>query len=251
MADFLERSELVLGNDVLEILSRSTVAVFGIGGVGSYTAEALARSGIGRMVLIDNDCVCVSNINRQLIAFHSTLGRPKVDVMRERILDINPQARVEAIRDWYDADSSERLLRSEYSCIADAIDSIPSKIDLIVRAQAMGIPIISSMGAGNKKDPSRFELADIYNTSVCPLAKRMRYELRKRKIRKLRVVYSRETPVKPDYGSLTPEPGQANPPGSLAYVPAVAGLVMASGIIQALVSGADMPDDTNSSMPPV
>lgn len=242
MTDFLERSELLLGSGALETLSGATVAVFGIGGVGSYTAEALARSGVGKLVLIDKDCVSTSNINRQLVALHSTLGRPKVDVMRERILDINPDARVEAICEWYDADSSERLLRSDYSCIADAIDTVSSKIDLIVRSQSMGIPIISSMGAGNKKDPSRFELADIYSTSVCPLARVLRYELRKHRVQKLKVVYSRETPVKPDYGSLTPESGRANPPGSLAYVPAVAGLIMASGIIQALVSRDDMSD---------
>lgn len=240
------RSELLIGGEAMERLGQSTVAVFGLGGVGSWAAEALARSGIGGFVLVDHDVVSETNINRQLVALHSTLGRPKVEVMAERIHDINPRARVTAFREFYSAENSGRLLVPGLSYVVDAIDSIASKIDLIVRAQAAGLPVMSSMGAGNKLDPSRFEVADIYATSVCPLARVMRRELRKRGVESLKVVFSREEPLRAeardDVAGETA--GEASPadvagarksvPASISFVPPAAGLIIAAEVVRDL-----------------
>lgn len=229
------RTALLLGKDAMETLKRSTVAVFGIGGVGSYTVEALARSGIGRLVLFDDDAVSLTNINRQLTATHSTLGLQKVDVMKNRILDINPQCDVEANECFYCAQNAEEIDLSTYSYIVDAIDTITSKLILIEKAQAAGVPIISCMGAGNKLDPTRFEVADIYKTSVCPLAKVMRRELRARGIPALKVVYSKEEPLKPEDAPNTELKGRRQAPGSVAFVPSVAGLILAGEVVKDLI----------------
>src|SRR5665647_397096 len=197
MLNEFSRTELLIGKEALRKLAASRVAVFGIGGVGSYAVEGLVRSGVGKLVLVDHDDICLTNINRQLHATHKTLGKPKVEVMRDRILEINPQAEVEIYQCFYMPEQAEELVRADYDYIIDAIDTVTAKIDLVVQAQKKGIPIISCMGAGNKLDPSRFEISDIYNTSVCPLAKVMRKELRKREIASLKVVYSKEEPITP------------------------------------------------------
>lgn len=224
-------------------LSASKVAIFGIGGVGSFAAEALARTGIGSFVLVDDDCVCLTNLNRQLIALRSTVGKPKVEVMRNRILDINPAAKVEIIQEFYSAESSPRILSSDLSYVVDAIDTVSSKIDLILRCKELGVPIVSSMGAGNKLDPTRFHLADIYETSICPLARVMRRELRKRDVRELPVVYSTEEPIAVDEEEnpcrtecVCPKKdrtcvGRRSVPGSVSFVPSVAGLILASKVV--------------------
>jgi len=224
MSDAFSRTALLIGADGLARLEASTVAVIGIGGVGSFAVEALARSGLGGLVLVDDDSVCATNINRQVPALHSTVGRPKVEVMLERVLDINPRIRVEALKLRYDADSGEGILRPGLSYVVDAIDTVSSKIDLIVRARRAGIPIISSMGAGNKLDPTRLEVADISATSICPLARVIRKELRKRGIESLKVVYSRETPAR------------LSPPGSVAFVPSAAGLIIAAEVVRDLLA---------------
>lgn len=229
------RTETVLGKEAIERLRNAKVAVFGIGGVGSYAAEALARSGIGSFVLIDHDTVTISNINRQIIALHSTIGRKKIEVMKERILDINPKARIEVLPVFYTKEAFPYLLDDSISMVIDAIDSVQSKVDLIVAAQKLNIPIISSMGTGNKRDPSRLEIADIYATSVCPLARIMRRELKKREITSLPVVYSREAPVK-NFVAETNDENNENrkrlSPGSTAFVPPAAGLLMASWAVE-------------------
>jgi tRNA threonylcarbamoyladenosine dehydratase len=237
MPDAFSRTELLLGTEAMEKLALARVAVFGIGGVGSYVVEALARSGIGSFVLVDDDSVCLTNINRQIIALRSTVGRPKVEVMKARVLDINPQAKVEAFQEYYGEKSAARLLGQDdpsgpgLSYVVDAIDSVSSKIDLIMRATSMGIPVISCMGAGNKLDPTKLEIADIYETSVCPLARVMRGELRKRGLAALDVVYSREIPIK-DRTCL----GRSSIPGSVSFVPSVAGLIIASYVVRKLIS---------------
>lgn len=230
MTNRFSRTELLLGREAMETLSKARVAVFGIGGVGGYVAEALARSGVGALDLIDNDVVSESNINRQLIALESSIGRYKTDVMSERILDINPECRVEAHRCFYLPETKDGFDFSQYSYIVDAVDTVTAKLQLVVEAQAGGIPIISSMGAGNKIDPMAFEVADIYDTSVCPLARIMRRELRKRGIERLKVVYSKEKPVRTDGGG-----EERTVPGSVAFVPSVAGLIIASEVIKDLV----------------
>ena len=190
MLNQFSRTQLLLGQENMERLSRAKVAVFGIGGVGGYVAEALARSGVGSLVLVDNDTVCLSNINRQIIATHKTLGRYKTEVMKERILDINPQARVEVRNCFYLPENAHEFDFSEYSYVVDAVDTVTAKLEIILRAQQCGVPVISSMGAGNKLDPTRFQVDDIYKTTMCPLAKVMRRELKKRGVKKLKVVYS-------------------------------------------------------------
>src|SRR5450756_2107911 len=204
MLHAFSRTELLIGKEGLKRLQESKVAVFGIGGVGSYAVEGLVRAGVGKFVLIDDDCICLTNLNRQLHATQKTIGKPKVEVMRDRILDINPQAEVETQQRFYMPDCAEELVRKDYDYIVDAIDTVTAKIDLVVQAQKAGIPIISCMGAGNKLDPTRFEVADLSKTSVCPLAKVMRRELKERGITHLKVVYSREetvTPVETDDNS--------------------------------------------------
>jgi tRNA A37 threonylcarbamoyladenosine dehydratase len=232
------RTETVLGKDALEQLKHAKAAIFGIGGVGSYAAEALARSGIGSFVLIDHDVVALSNINRQIIALHSTVGQRKIDVMKARILDINPEAHVECLPVFYTEEAFPHLLDDSVSVVIDAIDSVQSKVDLILASQKRGIPIISSMGTGNKCDPSMLEVADIYKTSMCPLARIMRQELKKRNVKSLSVVYSKEAPVRnyvqesDDDGTNTNRKRLA--PGSTAFVPPAAGLIMASWAVKML-----------------
>lgn len=236
--ELFSRARMVLGDAAMEKLASSTVAVFGIGGVGSYIAEALARGGVGHLILCDNDVVSVSNINRQLIALHSTVGRPKVEVMAERIRDINPDAKVEIHQTFYDVQTADEFDMKNWDYIADAIDSVTSKLLLIETAQKNGVPIICSMGTGNKVDPSLLQITDISKTSVCPLARVMRRELKKREIYKLKVLFSTEEPIPPKYA---PEdnasPGRRGTPGSLSFVPSAAGLMIAGEIIRELTKG--------------
>lgn len=232
------RTEMVLGSEAMEKLKNSKVAVFGIGGVGSFAAEALARSGVGHIVLIDHDIISLSNINRQIHADSETVGRLKVDVMKERILKINSDAVVETYDSFFLPGQNE-LIQSDFNFIVDAIDTVTAKIELVMEAGKKGIPIISSMGTGNKLDPSRLELGDIYETSVCPLAKVMRKELKKRGIGALRVIYSKEEPLK---CKMTEEElcaageisGKRRTPGSVSFVPSVAGLMIAADVIKKL-----------------
>lgn len=227
------RTELIIGPENLKKLHASKVAVFGVGGVGSFTVEALARAGLGNLVLVDYDKICESNINRQIHALNSTIGRAKVEVMKERILDINPHCKVETFQMLYNAETASQLLRNDYDYVVDAIDMVTAKIDLIVRCTQLNLQIISSMGAGNKLDPTKFQVTDIYNTSVCPLAKVMRRELRKRGITKLKVVYSPEEPIK--HKLTNSENNQTRVPGSISFVPSVAGLIMASIVVRDLL----------------
>lgn len=227
------RTEILLGSEAMERLAGAHVAVFGIGGVGGHAAEALARSGIGTLTLVDNDTVSESNLNRQLIATRSTIGQYKVDAMKERILDINPEAEVICHRCFFLPENADDFDFTEYDYIIDAVDTVTAKLELAVRAFAAGTPIISSMGAGNKLDPTRFEVEDISKTSVCPLAKVMRRELKNRGIRHMKVVYSKEparTPI--SIPGDVPPPGKRVTPGSLAFVPSVAGLILAGEVIK-------------------
>ena len=235
MANQFSRTELLIGNDGMKKLASSRVAVFGLGGVGGYTAEALVRSGIGHIDLIDNDKVSVTNLNRQIYALHSTIGRYKVDVAKERILDINPDITVNTYNIFYTPETSDKFDFSKYDYIIDAIDTVAGKIELIVQADRSGVPIISSMGAGNKLHPEKFEVADIYKTSVCPLARVLRYELKRRNINGLKVVYSKEPPIKP-YPSDEEPPKGKQIPGSNAFVPSVAGLIIAGEVIKDLIN---------------
>lgn len=242
------RMELLIGTEGLKKLQASKVAVFGVGGVGSYTVEALARCGIGKLVIVDDDRVCLTNINRQLPANRKTVGKYKVDVVKERILDINPVCEVTAHQMFYMPDTADQLIQDDYDYIVDAIDTVTGKVDLVVKAKEKGIPIICSMGAGNKMDPTRFQVADIYKTSVDPLAKVMRKELRKRNIDSLKVVYSPEEPLTPlniegsscKANCICPK-GTARKctirnqiPGSIAFVPSVVGLIMAGEVVKDL-----------------
>ncbi len=236
MTEQFARTYLLLGKEGLERLKNSTVAVFGVGGVGGYAVEALARSGVGALVLVDNDVVCESNINRQIIATHESVGRSKVDVARERILSINPDCCVTAVKAFYLPENGGEYDFSAYDYVIDAIDTVKGKLGLIEQAQAAGTPIISAMGAGNKLDPTLFRVADIYETSVCPLARVMRTECRKRGIKHLKVVYSTELarkPLEPPEGE-EPAAGRRSTPGSVAFVPAVAGLILAGEVIRDL-----------------
>lgn len=237
------RSELILGTNPLNKLRNSTVAIFGIGGVGTFATEALARTAVGKLVLIDNDDISLTNINRQIHATYSTIGEPKVEVMKKRILDINPEAEVITFRQLYNEVTAEKLLNYKYDYVVDAIDMVSAKIDLIERCKMKGIPIISSMGAGNKLNPTEFIVDDIYNTSVCPLARVLRKELKKRNIKDLKVVYSKEKPVKGsqlEHGCINQDCSIAQTtghqiPGSIAFVPSVAGLIIASVVIKDLL----------------
>ncbi|SHJ69791.1 tRNA threonylcarbamoyladenosine dehydratase [Paramaledivibacter caminithermalis] len=241
------RTELLIGKEGLDKLSNKTVAIFGIGGVGTFVVEGLARSGIGKFILVDDDDICLTNINRQIHALRSTVGRAKVEVMKERILDINPKAEVITHKILYTAQTAEKLLKNSYDYVVDAIDMVSSKLDLIERCYKKNIPIMSSMGAGNKLDPTRFEVDDIYNTSICPLAKVMRKELRKRGVERLKVVYSKEVPIKPMESTSNCKTDcictnkertctvRRQIPGSVAFVPSVAGLIIASEVIKDLL----------------
>ncbi len=226
------RTELLLGKEAMERLAASRVAVFGIGGVGGYAAEALARSGIGALDLIDSDRVSLSNINRQIYATLKTVGQYKVDAAAERIHDINPDAEVRGYRIFYTPETEGQFDLSEYDYIVDAIDTVTGKIALAVNAERAGTPVISSMGAGNKLDPTAFEVADIYSTSVCPLARVMRHELKRRGIKKLKVVYSKEPPLTPGQSDREDGGPRRQIPGSNSFVPPVAGLIMAGEVIR-------------------
>ena len=233
MNEELSRTSLLLGTEKMDKLAQCTVAVFGVGGVGGYVTEALARCGVGHFILTDNDTVSVSNINRQIIALHSTVGRMKTQVMQERILDINPGAVVELHNNFYLPEKHDDYDFAAYDYIVDCVDTVAAKLDIIMQAEAAGAPVISSMGTGNKMDPARFEIADIYQTSVCPLARVMRYELKKRGVQKLKVVYSKETPLK--VSAPLEDNARRCIPGSIAFVPAAAGLVLASEVVRDLV----------------
>lgn len=228
------RTELLLGEEAVERLKNSRVAVFGVGGVGGYVAEALARTGVGTFDLIDKDTVSVSNINRQIIATHSTVGRVKVEVMKERILEINPEAEVHIHKCFFLPENASEFDFSKYSYVVDAVDTVTAKIELVMQAQKAGVPIISSMGAGNKLDPSKFEVTDIYKTSVCPLARVMRRELKKRDVKHLKVVYSTEKALEPKFDLSEKEERRAVP-GSVAFVPSAAGLIAAGEVINDLI----------------
>ena len=250
MQNQFSRTQLLLGADAMNHLAGCRVAVFGIGGVGGYTVEALVRSGIGALDLIDDDKVCLTNMNRQLHATHATVGRYKVDVAQERIHEINPDCRVTAYTTFFLPETQDQFDFTQYDYVVDAIDTVKGKLALVEKAAASGTPIICAMGAGNKLDPSAFRVADIYQTSVCPLARVMRSECRKRGIRHLKVVYSRETPVRPlEDPSISCRkhcicpPGtrkctvRRDIPGSTAFVPAAAGLIIAGEVVKDLVSG--------------
>lgn len=241
MSDRFSRTQLLFGEEAMKILANSRVAVFGVGGVGGYAVEALARSGVGALDLIDDDKVCITNINRQIIALGSTVGMYKVDAAAERIHNINPDCRVTCHKMFYMPDTSDKLDFSQYDYIIDAIDTVTGKIEIIMQAEKAGVPVISSMGAGNKLDPTAFEVADIYKTSVCPLAKVMRYQLKRRGIKKLKVVYSKEQPLVPQgiaaedgSGETDMRTGTArrSTPGSTAFVPSVVGLIIAGEVIK-------------------
>ena len=233
-------------------LRHSTVAVFGVGGVGSYAVEAFARCGIGKIILVDDDLICITNINRQIHATRKTVGRPKVEVMKERILEINPKADVETFQKFYLPDIGAELIRSDFDYIVDALDTVTAKIDMVIRAKQLGIPIISCMGSGKKLDPTQFEVADLFDTAVCPLCRVMRIELRKRGIDRLKVVYSREplmasfdvedascshSCVCPKGSSIRKCSDRRDIPGTISFIPSVAGLIAASAVVRDLLAG--------------
>lgn len=234
MAEQFSRTELLIGSAAMEHLKNARVAVFGIGGVGSYTVEALARAGVGALDLIDSDTVAESNLNRQIIATHSAIGRAKVDVAAERVADINPSCNVRTYKVFYLPENAGDFDLSVYDYIVDAVDTVSAKLALVCGANEVHTPIISSMGTGNKLDPTAFEVTDIYKTSVCPLARVMRTELKKRGIQKLKVLYSRETPIKPQGAPLTDDHRRAIP-ASISFVPSVAGLIIAGEVIKDLI----------------
>ena len=240
MREELIRTELLIGSQALERLRTSRVCVFGVGGVGGYVVEALARSGVGEIDIVDNDDVALSNINRQIIALHSTVGRSKVDVIKERILDINPEAKVNIHKCFYLPETSDEFDFSSFDYVVDAIDTVTAKIDIIMKCTEIGTKVISSMGTGNKLDPSRVQVTDIYKTETDPLAKVMRKELKKRGIKKLKVVYSDEKPITPDKNMVEEELSKTGSqrrsiPGSTAFVPPVAGLIIAREVVMDIV----------------
>lgn len=249
MLNQFSRTELLMGKDAIEKLNNAKVAIFGLGGVGSFVLEGLVRAGIGNFVLIDDDKICLTNLNRQILATTKTVGKPKVEVAKERILDINPNANVEIHQEFF-MPETEGILDNTIDYIVDAIDTVTAKIELVVRANKLNIPIISCMGTGNKLDPTKFEVTDIYKTSICPLAKVMRKELRARGIQSLKVVYSKEEPIKPEQyaeascktNCICPPGTKRNctirnqVPGSISFVPSVAGLIIAGEIIKDLIA---------------
>ncbi|MBQ1475514.1 MAG: tRNA threonylcarbamoyladenosine dehydratase [Ruminococcus sp.] len=236
MINEFSRTELLLGADGMEKLKRARVAVFGIGGVGGYAVEALARAGIGALDLIDNDVISLTNINRQIIALHSTVGLPKTDVMAARVKDINPECEVRTYQTFYGPDTAEQFDFAQYDYIIDAIDTVTGKLALAVNAQKANTPIISSMGTGNKLDPTAFTVTDIYKTSFCPLARIMRKELRKRGIERLKVVYSQEEALTPEGVTEELPQGRRSIPGSVSFVPSAAGLILAGEVIKDIVN---------------
>lgn len=251
MENQFSRTELIIGKEKMEILKKSKVAIFGIGGVGSYVVEGLARAGIGKFVLVDDDEISVSNINRQIIATHSTIGISKVEAAQKRILEINPEAKIEMYKDFFMPETTG-ILEESIDYVIDAVDTVTAKIELIIRANKLNIPIISCMGTGNKLDPTKFEISDIYKTSVCPLAKVMRKELKVRGIKKLKVLYSKEEPIK--INQIKNEDNadeikglnigeeikgitrKKQSPGSISFVPSVAGLIIAGEVVKDLIN---------------
>lgn len=231
MLNQFSRTELLIGKEGIEKLQKAKVAIFGIGGVGSFVVEGLVRAGIGNFILVDDDKICLTNLNRQLISTRKTVGRPKVEVAKERILEINPNANVEIYQEFFMPDSKE-ILNDSIDYVVDAIDTVTAKIELVLRANKLNIPIISSMGTGNKLDPTKFEVTDIYKTSVCPLAKVIRKELRARQIKKLKVVYSKEEPIKQKEAENNT---YKTVPGSISFVPSVAGLIVAGEVIKDII----------------
>ena len=249
MLNQFSRTQLLIGQDGIDRLQNARVAVFGIGGVGGYVVEALVRSGVGAFDLIDDDKVCLTNLNRQIIATRKTVGKYKADVMKERILEINPNADVQVHKCFYLPETADQFDFTQYDYVVDAVDTVTAKIDIIMKAQEAGVPVMSSMGAGNKMDPTQFKVADIYQTSMCPLAKVMRRELKKRGVKKLKVVYSTEKSMRPledmsiscRTNCICP-PGaertclqRRDIPGSTAFVPSVAGLIIAGEVVKDLV----------------
>ena len=233
--DIFVRTRAMFGDEAMERLYKASVAVFGIGGVGGHAVEALARAGIGRLALFDSDAVALFNLNRQLAATLDSLGRYKTDVMRERILSINPEARVETYHCFYLPENADQYDLAPYDYIVDAVDTVAAKVELIVRAKRSGVPVISCMGAGNKLDPTRFRVADIYETSVCPLARVMRRELKAKGIKSCKVVYSTEPPIRPSFSPADgsrPDGVRRDVPGSNSFVPAAAGLILAGAVIR-------------------
>ena len=251
MLNQFSRTELLIGKEGIEKLRNTKVAIFGLGGVGSFVAEGLARVGVGSFILVDDDRICLTNLNRQIIATRKTIGKYKTEVMRERILDINPNANVEISKEFFMPDSSHEMLDSSVNYIVDAVDTVTAKIELAVTANKLNIPIISAMGTGNKLDPTKFEVTDIFKTEMCPLAKVMRKELKKRNIKHLKVVYSKEQPIVPknEEESSCKTKGICPPgtkrkcssrnqvPGSISFVPSVAGLIIASEVVKDVLGG--------------
>ena len=235
MDDQFSRTRLLLGDDGIKKLQKARVAVFGVGGVGGYVVEALARAGVGALDLIDNDTVARSNLNRQIIATYDTIGKLKVDVAADRVHAINPACTVRVFRTFYLPETKDQFDFTQYDYVVDAIDTVSGKIALVLQAKEAGVPIICAMGAGNKLDPSRFEVADLFKTSVCPLARVMRTECRKRGIRHLKVVYSKEPPVTPASPAENAAPGKRSVPGSVSFVPAAAGLILAGEVVKDLI----------------
>ena len=233
MKEIISRSAMLIGEEAVKKLENLHIAVFGLGGVGSYLAESLARSGVGELTLIDNDTVSLSNINRQLYALHSTVGKLKTEVARDRIADINPDCKVNIISDFYLPENAEKFFIADYDYVADAIDTVTAKIDLVCRCKEKNIPIISCMCTGNKFLPEMLKTADIYKTSGCPLCRVMRRELKNRGIKSLKVVYSEEPPKKPT--AIEKEDARKAIPGSMSYVPSVAGLLMCAEIINTYI----------------
>ena len=249
MLNQFSRTELLIGEDGIKKLQNAKVAIFGVGGVGSFVVEGLVRAGVGHFVIVDDDKICLTNLNRQIIATRKTIGKYKVDVAKERILDINPNATVETYQEFYMPNSESNILREDLNYVVDCIDTVTAKIELVMNCKKMNIPIISAMGTGNKLDPSKFEITDIYKTSVCPLAKVMRKELRKRNVDSLKVIYSKEEPIKINQESncscktnwICP-PGTKRKcsirnqvPGSISFVPSVAGLMIAGEIVKEII----------------
>ncbi len=230
----LSRTQMLLGYDKVQELQNKKVIVFGIGGVGGYVCEALCRSGVGTIDIVDNDKVSLSNINRQIIALHSSVGEYKTEVMKKRMLDINPSVSVNAFNTFYTPETADQFDLSKYDYIVDAIDTVSGKIELVMQAEKYNIPIISSMGAGNKLDPTAFKVSDIYKTSVCPLARVMRAELKKRGVKRLKVVYSEEKPITPQIPEEMKNLPKI-PPASCAFIPSVVGLIVASEVIKDLI----------------
>ena len=236
MLNQFSRTELLIGKEGIEKLQKAKVAIFGIGGVGSFVSEGLARAGVEKFVLVDNDQISITNLNRQIIATTKTIGKNKVDVMKERMLEINPNAQVEIYREFYMPNSETEIITKDLTYVADCVDTVTAKIEIITLCKNLGLPVISSMGTGNKLDPLRFEITDIYKTSVCPLAKVMRKELKKRNIESLKVLYSKEEPIKVTNNvECLAETKKTQVPGSVSFVPSVAGLIIAGEIVKDII----------------